>query len=314
MNIIKLKDVIMPDMYKMSKFFNAYLKGKYAYWIQMHYIVPFDLMRHEGYVACEEDITKLLINVDGTYPRPYGCPYIDMYDEDACILPYIDMVETDHINNISRFIVENNKSTDEDLTISELKNFRTWLAGSLYNLDKIKDELDSSKYNERIVKMLLYYTNNMMNDTIKELNLFNKPIISTNITSCGCCQSENIFNTNINDCDAVSNYRRNVYNVMVETFSDISFWSNLPQDFLKRMKQYIDNIIKVGLKLNNTSNITSVYSTCECKDSKNNNEYILKRLSESLSYIINKEYKLHNNYIRDSFNDWATYLYEYMQW
>ena len=32
MNIIKLKDVIMPNDIPQAEYFNKYLKGKYAYW------------------------------------------------------------------------------------------------------------------------------------------------------------------------------------------------------------------------------------------------------------------------------------------
>ena len=80
MNIIKLQDKIMPEGCVKSSFFNKYLKGKYAYWVRMRYIVPFDTMGYDAYVACEEDINKLLPNENGEYPRPYGCECLDLYD------------------------------------------------------------------------------------------------------------------------------------------------------------------------------------------------------------------------------------------
>ena len=78
MNIIKLKDVIMPDSMPQAEYFNKYLKGRYAYWVQMRYIVSFDHMRHEGYVACEEDITKLLQKEKKKYPKPYGATCLEI--------------------------------------------------------------------------------------------------------------------------------------------------------------------------------------------------------------------------------------------
>ena len=40
MNIIKLRDIVLSNDYKIADFYNANLKGKYAYWVQMRYIFP----------------------------------------------------------------------------------------------------------------------------------------------------------------------------------------------------------------------------------------------------------------------------------
>ena len=167
MNIIKLKDILMPDKYNMSEMYNMHLKGKYAYWIQMRYIVPFEFMGHEGYVACEEDITKLLMKADGTYPKPYGCPYIDMYDEDKCIMRYIDLEATDIANNISKYRTANDQTTDFDITISELKLFRKKLATMILDYNNIYINDSGSLIDSVEESVLKYYMNDMYDEVVK---------------------------------------------------------------------------------------------------------------------------------------------------
>lgn len=308
MNIIKLKDVIMTENNSISAIYNTFLKGRYAYWIQMRYIVPFEFMKHEGYVACEEDITKLLQRVDGSYPRPYGCPYIDMYSEDRCIMKYIDLEKTDEINDISMYRLENDNVPDEDLTINMLKNFRTWLAQTILDLSiSINTSLD-----EDTEHMLKYYANNMYNEVIKYLMIFNG-ISSQNVNiGCGCCSGDNINNIIINDCDAVGVYKKNIHDKMVNVFSDINFWIKYPKDFIKKFKQYIDNIIKVGLVIKSTNQ--NNYKDCTCTNNESTYLNILNRLSTSLMYVIEDNIVGHKNYIYDSLYDWSSQLYEFMQW
>ena len=313
MNIIKLKDVIMTENNSIAGIFNTFLKGRYAYWIQMRYIVPFEFMKHEGYVACEEDITKLLQKADGSYPRPYGCPYIDMYSEDRCIMRYIDLEKTDEINDISRFVLENDNVPDGELTIDMLKNFRTWLAQTLLDLsNSINTKLDESTEH-----MLKYYANNMYDDIVKYLIMFSSTteVKSTLETSCGCCSGATMTSlTSVDVCDPLVIYRKSIYNKMVEVFSNVDFWNQYPKDFIRKFKQYIDNIIKTGLVINKTSDY-SAYKECLCSSgSETTYLRILNNLSTSLNYVITDNISGHKNYIRDSLYDWSSTLYEFMQW
>lgn len=306
----------MNENNSIAQMYNAHLKGRYAYWVQMRYIVPFDFMKHEGYVACEEDITKLLQKVDGSYPKPYGCPYVDMYSENRCIMKYIDLEATDAANSISKYVLENNKATSDDITISMLRNFRTWLAQSILDMDNMKDELDDIRLDENEKHTMAYYANGMFNDIVKYLNIFNNINTVSTSTSCGCCSSESLSSFNIVDCDALSVYRKNIYNKMVEMFSNVEFWKQYPVYFLELFKKYIDNIIRVGFKINNSeSQYISVYKDCTCNSNEDsNNTSILKRLSEALKYMINNEEKSHKNFIYDALYDWASLLYEFMVW
>ena len=320
MNIIKLKDILMPDKYNMSEMYNMHLKGKYAYWIQMRYIVPFEFMGHEGYVACEEDITKLLMKADGTYPKPYGCPYIDMYDEDKCIMRYIDLEETDIANNISKYRTANDQTTDFDITISELKLFRKKLATMILDYNNIYINDSGSIIDSVEESVLKYYMNDMYDEAVKSLLMFgNQQVtLSTVDTTCGCCSSTTLTslnNSSLNLCDPLSIYRKSIYNKMVTMFSDVEFWKRWPNELLVAMKKYIDNILKVGLIVNNNTVDPSIYRDCTCSNSNTNtNQNILEKLSKSLDYMIEGQEKSHYNYIKDSLYNWASLLYEYMQW
>lgn len=318
MNIIKLKDVIMPDNIPQAELFNKYLKGKYAYWIQMRYIVPFEFMRHEGYVACEEDLSKLLPKPDGSLPKPYGAPCIDVYDN--YVVQFIDQFETDKINNILEYRMKNKYVADEDITIDEIKKFRTWLATTLLSMDQT--ETGFQKYiilSEMITHMLQYYKGSMYDNTIKILSEFGSTTSINNVTkTCNCGSSSDLSSLYVNEissCDPVLIYRKNIYNTMVNTFSEIDFWTQWPKEFIWEFKKYIDNIIKLDLPLTDKS-FDNRFVDCGCinSDAQSKNMDILKRLSNSLLYIFNQDILGHKNYIYDSLKDWSSILYEQMEW
>lgn len=316
MNIIKLKDIIKPD----DDLFNNHLKGRYAFLVQMRYIVSFDHMDYHGYVACEMDIEKLLQKEDGTYPKPFGCPYIDTYEETCDIYPYIDELETDRINSLQEFKIKNEYVTDSDITIDELKKFRTWLADRLLSFNKNnEDELVFNLYDDTTIIMLLYYKNGMFDDTIKTLTDMSEYKTQIQQTTQCCCgnviQRDIIYNST--DCDPILMYRTYIYNKMIKVFSDMDFWMQFPSEFILEFKKYIDNILKLHLNL--SGNMTCI-NLNECGYINNTDtiqaqyEYILNQLSESLKYIAEKDTNGHKNYIYDSLNNWATYLYEKMEW
>ena len=313
MNIIKLKDVIMPDKCTFAEIFNKYLKDNYAYWIQMRYIVPMSEMNHGEYVDCEQNEKKV-----SKYP------HIDMYSMECCMINfteyYVDNIETDKINSISKYLVSNSHTADNDITVSELKLFRRWLAETILNLNNVMDDLDpQSKLTNEQTHVLEYYANDMYNDVVKYLSIFSNTTayLNSTSTSCGCCSQESlsILTSPVDVCDSLSIYKNSIYNNMVELFSDVNFWLRWSDDFLKLFKKYIDNIIRVGLKINNTDDPVISMRDCVCSgDDNDNNLNILNRLSISLGYMIDKSYNSHKNYIHDALYDWSSGLYEYMQW
>lgn len=313
MNIIKLKDAIIPDKYSVSEIFNNHLKDRYAYWVQMRYIVPLHFMKHGEYVDCEQDEKKIK-----------KFPHIDMYSMECCMLQfvenYVDSIETDKINSISEYIVKNEQIPDIDITINDLKKFRKWLAETLLNMSISMDDLNPDvKFTEEQSHVLEYYANDMYNDVIKYLTLFaNEEATLTDLASsnCDCCNNEVMFQTSpIYTCNSLVIYRKNIYHKMVNMFSNIDFWTKWSDEFITLFKKYIDNIIKVNLKINNKPSYDLNYRDCVCnKENDDQNLNILKRLSIALGYILDKTYKSHKNYVYDALYDWSSMLYEYMQW
>jgi hypothetical protein len=317
MNIIKLKDVIMPDHMPQAELFNKYLKGRYAYWIQMRYIVSFDHMRHEGYVACEEDVNKLLQKENGTYPRPYGAPCIDVYDRG--IIEYVDSAETDRINNTIDFRMKNKYVTDEDITIDELKKFRQWLASEILLMDQTEiGEQKNSYLTEEDTHVMQYYAGNMYDSTIKILSEFGGTSVSftsPTVSSCGCSHSSDLTSLyTISECDPITIYRTNIYNRMVVLFSSIEFWQMWAPEFIGVFQRYIENIIRLNFPMSTSK--TKKYLDCTCITDPKQDEHIdiLKRLSQSLLYIKDGEVSGHKNFIKDALNDWSSMLYEKMMW
>lgn len=314
MNIVKLKDIVKPG----DDLFNKHLKGKYAYWVHMRYIVSFDHMKHEGYVACEEDINKLLKDSEGNFPKPYGAPYIDIYETD--MTRYIDIYETDKINNIVKYRLQNNFTSDNNITIDELKKFRTWLATNLLMFDlDVYDNPSNTIFNDHDTHILSYYKSGMYNDTVRILSIFGNSepqLVDLTASTCGCDSNwSSLYTTQVSACDPLYIYKHNIYKEMVDMFSNIDFWTQFPQEFILEFKKYIDNIIKCNFPLTK-SQYVSDYADCGC-DMKDNQELminILKRLSQSLQYIAEGNMMGHKNYIRDAFKDWSTNLYELMEW
>lgn len=308
MNIVKLKDVIMPDSFKMADFFNKELKGKYAYWIQMRYIFPLDSLCYHDYIKYEQmDPMDFL--------KESTLPHIDLYSEDYCMIDFanmfIDLYETEEINDIYEYKAANEYSTDADIEISKIRMFRTWLASELLKFN------NSKKYSVEVLHMLEYYKNGMYNEVLKYLEIFGGT--TTNFynvsSSCDCCNTNsNILSANISTCDSKKIYIDNIHKLMVKTFEEPAFWMSLNKNFIKTFKKYIDNIIKVGLTINFPKTQTK-FVECNCNSIENNsNNDILSKLSISLGYIIDEDTVGHINYIHNALYNWAEYLYDYMYW
>lgn len=298
MNIIKLRDKVMPSDNNYSSLFNTYFKGKYAYWVHMKYVVSMDMVSKEDYIKYENNIDELL--------------NMGNYIESSNIMDYIDYQETEMVNNINEYMMKNSYVADEDITLDELKRFRTWLANELL--------LSEDYFDELVSHMIRYYADGMMDSTITALINFGSSNFFVNDISantCGCHQSSNLsslYNTQGVLCEPISIYRKNIYKKMVEVFSDVNFWMQFPKEFISTFKGYIDNIVKVGLPL--SKNNYEAYKDCSCtkQDTQNDNIDILNRLSISLEHIYNGNVNGHRNYIKDSLYKWASELYEQMEW
>lgn len=308
MNIVKLKDLVKPN----DDFFNKYLKGKYAWWIHMRYIVPFEHMGIHGYIACEEDLNDL-------FESNFATEFRDTYERD--MWGYVDEDATDAANVIVNYQLYNKSVTDPDITVDELKDFRTWLAKSLLMFDRSEDGRRLYVlFDQKQTNVLEYYANNMYDEVVKRLTeMMSGSMTNTynlDVHDCGCksLNMNNLQITSVSQCDPISQYRRYIYNTMVKMFSDIDFWKNTSTVFLGEFRKYIDNIVRMNFNLT-PSTYVDVYADCSCSQSYNNaNLDILRRLSNSLQYMINNDISGHKNYIGDALRDWASKLYEQMKW
>lgn len=317
MNIVKLKDIVMPETSWMAEFFNKNLKGKYAYWVQMRYIFPLNSLDFKNYIKYEQLDTVQFLG-------PEILPHIDLYSEEACMYEfaqnYIDHDATEIANTVADYRTANEYVADEDIDINKLRRFRSWLANELLMFNTSVDGGYLDNYDANQIHMLEYYKNDMYNEVVKQLSIFGVEdifsLISGNKTNtCCACNTSNLYTlTNTMTCNALDIYNTNVHNLMVQTFEDVNFWMQFNKDFIGVFKRYIDNIIKTGLVIN-VSPIDAINIQCNCSNSavSTSNE-ILKRLSESLQYIIDDEVKGHLNYIHDALYDWADLLYDKMSW
>lgn len=311
MNIIKFKDIVAENpLWKDATFYNEKLRGKYAYYIHWTYVVALDDVTIEDVVGYEVDINSLLIS---------SVRFINLHEGETghWLYPdYIDLEETDRINSVDNLLSYNNYVPDDDITLEELKKFRTWLATSL---------LDLKEWDDNTTHLLNYYKGGMTDDTIKWLTEFGVikgvSINTISSTPCGCGSSSNLsslYNENlVAGCDPISIYRSSIKLAMVELFSNISTWSDLAPAFLQSIENYLKGIIKSNLPLVSSTNVLDIYS-CKCLGDINYGQKqaqaILEDTIEAFSLIRNDDVKSNKNKIVTALNAWSSNLYEIMEW
>lgn len=316
MNIVKLKDIVMPSEYRMSRFFNENLKGKYAYWVKMRYIFPMNSLDYKTYIQYEQLDTVYMLGPD-------ILPHIDLYSEECCMYDfaqeYIDHDATELANAVNDYHTANEYVADADIDITKLRKFRSWLANEIlmFNTSVDGNYLDNLSVNQ--IHMLEYYKGGMYNEVVKQLtvfgsdNAFNIPASST-----GCCSCNNVSGlytlTNPYTCNALDIYTKNIHNLMVQTFEVADFWMQFNKDFIRVFKKYIDNVIKTGMVIN-IQDTPVIYTSCNCSNNAMNatNE-LLQNLSTALQYMIDDVVKQHSNFIHDALYNWAEQLYDKMSW
>lgn len=344
MNIVKFRDVILTEenasqlTAEQRELFNTKLRNKYTYTVNWLYIVAMEDMSQEQYVRSSQDN-----DVEEFDNISYDLLKNIIIDGKSVI----DIDKTMLANDITYYLASNKYSPDGDITLDELKNFRTWLATYLLTFDQ--DEEGEQKYvlyDDSVTHMLQYYAKGMYDDVVKYLSAFSSPLVSLNSTTsacgcngigtvgglvtqsyiqnnvvaksnCGCDTSALSGNYSLSSCDPIMIYKRNLYIKMVEVFSKIEFWNQFTRTFLIDFKKYIDGIINYDLPLT-TSQFVSVFADCGCLNQadaeQQKNIAILKDLSKSLQYIIDSDVSGHKNFIQNSLTQWSSLLYENMQW
>lgn len=313
MNIIKFRDIVLNENNSSSltaeerEIFNTFFRGKYAYAINWTYAVPLSEITTEQYKKLERGELKLdgeenVLSIDHKLN-------IDLFSG------YSDHEETEKSNSVVNFIEANKFTLDDDITLGEIKRFRTWLAETLLSI-LVEPE-------EQTKEMLEYYANEMYDDTIKHLTHFapyeSAPTV-VNLSSCNCATNKNLVTQSqgaLYSCDPIAVYRKGVYDKMVEVFSSIDFWKNLSTDFLTEFKKYIDGIIKLNLPLYTSPYVSDLFD-CSCLSDHNSLQIkmigYLQNLSTALEYLKEGDLYSHKNMISDSLLKWSSYLYEKMRW
>ena len=265
MNIIKFKDTVVTDLsLKDAYWYNENLRGKYAYWIRCHVVVPLEAITQNMYVSFETTINNLYgydyyvltyNDVSYTYTYNLASPielspnqkhratlvtevpanpnehspqvvkidnstvkYVDLWEGDYNWMNYyVDQTMTDTVNSVDVLKQYNNYVPDSDVTVDELKRFRTWIATSLLDMDytfyvynegsyyaipnpTLDERLEAKEVNELpsedegVVKIknlnivdwtenathiLTYYRDGMYDDILKWIEVFGSTYVST---------------------------------------------------------------------------------------------------------------------------------------
>lgn len=297
MNIIKFRDVVIEN----DNLFNKTYKGKYAYCINWQRVVPIDIP-----IIDYIDLSKGNIDLESYNNVLDISKYID----------YIDISETQDINNPDLYIYKNNFVTSEDISIDDLKNFRTYLAVLLDNYYNTMSTDD-----EKLKTMINYYFSNMYDETVLKLSLIVGDVYYTssvssqlsNVTysSCSCASNANTVGTLLNTgCDVISIYRAAIRNIMVKYFSDVEFWAN-KHDICNEIVIYLNGILNMNLQ------IAAGTVDGDCANINTSLQYqqqnILKDIIKAFEMIKDGNIVTNKNFIALNLNKFAN-IYESLKW
>lgn len=313
MNLIKYKDIILDGESGLTpgqiSIFNEHIRGKYVYCMYWYWIMPLEKTANTQVSQWEYDLcngiktkTEVQSNI-----LSQNIPHL-FYNQ---IKDYIDLSSTETINDVSKYKIFN-QYIPKDITLDEIKKFRTWLAETL---------LSFQPTDTKEIKILTYYKNKMSDDTVSSLEMFdlNKIILNktvTNACNCGCTNTGSSIDI-YNNCQPVEMYRKSVYYSMIDLFSNIEYWTARDEDFLIMFKRYVDGVIKANLDLTKPTYIDD-FVECGCnleiKTKQERSINRLKKLSEAIQMMKDNNISGNKNYIISALNEWATYLYEIMEW
>ena len=410
MNIIKFKDTVASGLDNPidQNWYNKMLRGKYAYNIHCHYILPIEVVSKRKYVSFEKDLATMdewlsrqfdyyqadllqgvyvllplptpeqrMMAVE-YYPLPstlhelyVKVPRAHVIDMDACEWleddEYIDWTGTQEANDVDKFLTYNTYIPDGDITMDDLRRFRTWVAESLFafgfkyyqltheesayhyeevsslslsqmlsalevkEIPMVADELSPAllkirssalvDFSDNDYIALNYYMNNMSDAATEILGSTSGLSVSAGasaVVPCGCAGSTNIsslYDLSALTCDSLAAYRADIKNIMVALLTQLEMWESLPTTYLQEMIKYLHGILTADFDLTSEDD-DNVYG-CECMKSNTAQEaarYILRQLIQTFEWIINNQADGHRTSIYNTLENWATNLYEHMQW
>ena len=146
MNIVKLKDIILDESCGLSsdkiELFNTQFKGRYVHCINWKYLIPLEAMDNEAAIELSKklciDLLEPTVAVDDLQAIQKDITTTTSIDQPWFYLSeltnYVDENDTEKVNAIYKYIEYNSFTPDKELTLEEIKKFRTWLATVLFNL------------------------------------------------------------------------------------------------------------------------------------------------------------------------------------
>lgn len=336
MNIVKFRDTVING----NDNFNTNYKGKYCYCVNWVWCIPLDVINEIDFV----ELSKNNISVDEEFREMYIPDTIDV-DKRAIIentviyyeeyKSYDDTPVTEAANSSLRFMLANEVATTGTLTIDQLKQFRTWLATTLYNYQELYKDYKNDP--QKTTMMLNYYKENMYDDVCKALDSFtNIPFIQGNLGAASCysgcmpgvtttavnqpcsCGGSSVIQLGTITTGCLESYRKNVYNWMVLVFSDSDFWklfNETTPNLINLIILYLQGILDANLPLSKQCDKIT-YNDCSCLagDTNEINRGILQDAIKAFTFILNNNIAPNQTFIYNSLNKWSSTLYEIMQW
>lgn len=213
-------------------------------------------------------------------------------------------------------------STGEDLT--PVRQFRTYIAKYLHELNittwkDVPAGMEDLAIAQKYLMVLEYYMNHMYDETVKKLSLINADYQIPSVVTPGCgCGNNNLSGLALESgsvCNALAIYRKYIYQQMVTMFSSIDFWQRVPGPTIELFLIWLQKIIDLNIPLGQAQYVSTLVD-CSCVGNtlQDSNVAILNRLKKAWTYIKDGEIDSHKNFIFKALNDWATNLYEVMEW
>lgn len=281
---IKFKDRIHTS----DEAFNLLLKGRYAYWIRMKYVIPLEDLSLTDYIQAErEGIDENLM------------VYTNIWKSDD-LCDFIDYPETEKANSTRNYEKYNQHQGNlaPHLTQDSIKNAYIFFLDTI--LQGLKDASSDGKVSPLLERAIQFFKNKGNDDILTVLYqlqiLPDLPSSSTQISSstCGCSNPYGDLNipNSLKSYNLINIYTEGLKNVLLRAIQNPDFWiMSLEEQTTLEVKEYVDSMIRLDLDITGTN---------FKKDAKD--------FSQALEYIAEQNLVGHKNFIRDSIFKFVKYI------
>ena len=283
--IIKFKDRIHPS----DEAFNLLLKGRYAYWVRLQYVIPLSDLSLDQYVKAEREGIDL----------KNGCSeYANVWNSDE-LTDYIDYPETEKINATRVYEKYNEKQGNmaPHLSQERIKNAYLFFLDLIYQ--GLKDSSRDGKVDSLVERSINFFKNKGKDEVLSILYqiqlLPDLPSSPNQISSssCGCNQIPDLtIPGSFKTYNLPGVYAEGLKNILLSTIQNPDFWiMSLEEQDILEAKEYVDSILRLDLDFPGTN---------FKKDARD--------FSLTLEYISEQNLVGHKNFIRDSIFKFVKYI------